>query len=83
MLWQIWLPSIYKLCYERKIFERSWVGIDLSAFRTNLNILKSFLEPQQQFMMIVKADIYGHGAREISKIACGKELAPLLGVAQS
>jgi alanine racemase len=65
---------------RRKIFERSWVEIDLSAFRTNLNILKSFLEPQQQFMMIVKADAYGHGAREISKIAC-EEGAVYLGVA--
>jgi len=65
---------------RKKIFERSWVEIDLSAFRNNLNILKSFLEPHQQFMMIVKADAYGHGAREISKIAC-EEGAVYLGVA--
>lgn len=64
----------------RKNFDRSRVEINLSAFRANLHLLKSYLEPQQQFMMIVKADAYGHGALEISKVAC-KEGAVYLGVA--
>lgn len=65
---------------QKKITDRSRVEIDLSAFKANLNILKQYLSPQQQFMMIVKADAYGHGASEISQIACS-EGAVYLGVA--
>ncbi|HNV92921.1 MAG TPA: alanine racemase, partial [Candidatus Cloacimonas sp.] len=65
---------------KKNICDRSWVEIDLSAFRKNLSILKSYLEPHQQFMMIVKADAYGHGAIEISKIA-SEEGAVYFGVA--
>lgn len=60
--------------------ERSWVEIDLSAFKHNLSYLKSLLQPQQSFLMIVKADAYGHGASEISRIAI-ESGAVYLGVA--
>ncbi|MDD4806205.1 MAG: alanine racemase [Candidatus Cloacimonetes bacterium] len=60
--------------------DRSWVEIDLSAFRANLRYLKSFLAPGQDFMQIVKADAYGHGAREIAQAAL-MEGAVYLGVA--
>lgn len=63
-----------------KINERSWVEINLSALSHNLQYLKTFLSPDQHFMMIVKADAYGHGALEISRTALA-EGAVYLGVA--
>lgn len=60
--------------------ERSWVEIDLSAFRANLKALKAFLAKDQGFIQIVKADAYGHGAWEISQVALS-EGAAALGVA--
>jgi len=49
--------------------ERSWVEIDLCALKHNLEYLKSLLSHNQQFLMIVKADAYGHGAAEVSRVA--------------
>ncbi|MDD3632736.1 MAG: alanine racemase [Candidatus Cloacimonetes bacterium] len=65
---------------KEKSIERSWVEIDLDAFRHNLKALKSFLKPEQGFIQIVKADAYGHGAWEIAQAAL-KEGAIALGVA--
>lgn len=62
------------------IFDRSWVEIDLAAFRHNLRQLKSLLPAGMDFMQIVKADAYGHGALEIGRIAID-EGAKYLGVA--
>lgn len=62
--------------------ERSWVEIDIAAFRHNLRALKRFLSPEQSFLQIVKADAYGHGAAEISRIAI-EEGAVALGVANA
>lgn len=62
------------------IKERSWVEIDLAAFRANLRALKVFMKKGQGFIQIVKADAYGHGAAEISRIAIA-EGAVALGVA--
>ncbi|MBW6514915.1 MAG: alanine racemase [Candidatus Syntrophosphaera sp.] len=62
------------------IRERSWVEIDLAAFRSNLQALKKFLAPAQGFIQIVKADAYGHGAFQISQMAIA-EGAVALGVA--
>jgi alanine racemase len=61
-------------------YERSWVEIDLDAFRANLQALKAFMEPGQGFIQIVKADAYGHGALQISQVALS-EGALGLGVA--
>ncbi len=62
--------------------DRSWTEIDLSRFEHNLNELKKFFMPETEFMQIVKADAYGHGAFEIAQkaIACG---ATFLGVANA
>ncbi len=60
--------------------ERSWVEIDLSAFRANLKALKRFMGRNQGFIQIVKADAYGHGAAEIAQAAL-EEGATALGVA--
>ncbi len=62
------------------IQERSWVEIDLAAFQDNLQLLKTYLRPGQSFMQIVKADAYGHGAKEIAEIALTQG-AVYLGVA--
>ncbi|NLN34428.1 MAG: alanine racemase [Candidatus Cloacimonetes bacterium] len=65
---------------KQNISERSWVEIDLAAFRKNLQFLKGYLKPQQDFLQIVKADAYGHGAKEIAEAALA-EGAVYLGVA--
>ena len=79
--WRIWLPSISDVTKDTLPFhERSWVEIDLSAFRANLKALKAFLTKDQGFIQIVKADAYGHGAWEISQVALS-EGAAALGVA--
>jgi len=62
------------------IRERSWVEINLDNYRHNLNELKKHMLPGQEFMQIVKADAYGHGALEIAKTAI-EEGAVYLGVA--
>ncbi len=54
--------------------------INLSALEHNLRLLKSHMQAHQNFLMIVKADAYGHGAAEISRIAIA-EGAVYLGVA--
>jgi len=60
--------------------DRSWTEINLTNFEYNLFELKKFMDANTDFMQIVKADAYGHGAFEIAKkaIDCG---AKLLGVA--
>ncbi|MDP8202376.1 MAG: alanine racemase [Candidatus Tenebribacter burtonii] len=60
--------------------DRSWTEIDLTNFKDNIDELKKFFHPQANFMQIVKADAYGHGAFQISRkaIECG---AVSLGVA--
>ena len=60
--------------------DRSWTEIDLTNYKNNIKELKKFFHPQAEFMQIVKADAYGHGAFQIAKkaIECG---AVSLGVA--
>lgn len=60
--------------------DRSWTEIELTNFKNNLKELKKFFASNVQFMQIVKADAYGHGAFQIAKkaIECG---AVCLGVA--
>jgi len=60
--------------------ERCRVQIDLSALKHNLAFLKSRMQKHQHFLMVVKADSYGHGAYEISRAAI-EEGAVYLGVA--
>ena len=61
---------------------RSWVEVDLDNFIGNLKEIKRLIAPQVDFMQIVKADAYGHGAIEISNIAL-KNGARMLGVANA
>jgi alanine racemase len=48
--------------------DRSWTEIDLDNFAHNLAELKRFFG-RKDFMQIVKADAYGHGAYQIAKQA--------------
>jgi alanine racemase len=61
---------------------RSWVEVDLDNFIGNLKEIKRLIGPQVDFMQVVKADAYGHGAIEISNIAL-KTGARMLGVANA
>lgn len=62
--------------------ERSWIEINLSNFEQNLEEIKRFLSPQQDFLQIIKADAYGHGAFQIAKQAL-RNGASMLGVANA
>lgn len=46
---------------------RSWIEIDLKALQYNVNSLMKLLDYKEQFMAVVKADAYGHGAVRISQ----------------
>lgn len=61
---------------------RSWVEVDLDNFIGNLKEIKRLIGPQVDFMQVVKADAYGHGAIEISNMAL-KNGARILGVANA
>ncbi|QGT98741.1 Alanine racemase [Candidatus Syntrophocurvum alkaliphilum] len=58
----------------------TWVEIDLSAIRHNINEVKSLLKPETKLMVIVKANAYGHGMLEVTRI-CLEEGVDYLGVA--
>jgi alanine racemase len=61
---------------------RSWVEVDLDNFIGNLKEIKRLIGPRTDFMQVVKADAYGHGAIEISNVAL-KNGARMLGVANA
>jgi alanine racemase len=61
---------------------RSWVEVDLDSFIGNLKEIKRLIGLQVDFMQVVKADAYGHGAIEISNAAV-KNGARMLGVANA
>ena len=47
----------------------NWVEIDLNAIRYNIKTIKKLIDwPKIKLMPVVKANAYGHGAIEISKI---------------
>lgn len=46
---------------------RSWIEIDLQALRYNVTQFLQVLKSKDQFLAVVKADAYGHGAVKISK----------------
>lgn len=61
---------------------RSWVEIDLDHFVRNLQEIKKIIGPNTDFMPAIKADAYGHGAIEISRVAL-QNGAKMLGVANA
>jgi alanine racemase len=58
-----------------------WAEIDLSAYRHNIGELKKITAAGARFMAVVKADGYGHGAVEVSRVAL-ESGADCLGVAR-
>jgi len=47
----------------------AWAEIDLSAVSRNVSTLKGLTKPGTQFMAVVKADGYGHGAVRVARAA--------------
>lgn len=49
--------------------------IDLDALRHNLTAIRQHINPASKFCVVVKANAYGHGAVEVSKVAveCGAD----------
>ncbi|MEO1433403.1 MAG: alanine racemase [Cyanobacteria bacterium J06632_19] len=62
------------------VTQRAWVEINLAALSTNIVEIRKLLQPQTQFMAVVKADAYGHGAVSVAQTAL-KSGANCLGVA--
>jgi len=54
------------------------VDIDLSAIKHNIEEIKGLTGVR--FMMVIKADAYGHGAREVGKFVEKRHLADMFGV---
>ncbi len=46
-----------------------WVEVDLDALRGNLEAIRRHLAPGVEVMAVVKADGYGHGARQVAEVA--------------
>ena len=65
----------------RKVMHRpTWVEIDLNALRHNLFAIKKWVGPQIKILGIVKADAYGHGDYEVSRVLLNNGVE-MLGIA--
>lgn len=60
--------------------QRAWVEIDLNALTHNVRGIKRLISPNTDFMAVVKADAYGHGAVSVAQTVL-KAGANWLGVA--
>lgn len=60
--------------------ERVWAEIDLDALKENIQNVRKITAPGARVMGVVKADAYGHGAVEVSKVIL-ENGADCLGVA--
>ena len=49
--------------------QRAWIEVKGKAIETNVRQLRSKLSKNCQFMAVVKADGYGHGAETVAKSA--------------
>lgn len=58
----------------------TWVEIDLNALRHNLLAIKKRVGPQVKILGIVKADAYGHGDYEVSRVLLNHGIE-MLGIA--
>ncbi len=66
--------------FLRYLGRPTWVEVDLSSFASNVRELRRFLPGDVKMMAVVKADGYGHGAYELSRVAV-QEGVSMLGVA--
>src|SRR3989339_447827 len=53
------------------------VKIDLSSLLMNLEVVKSYLNPETKIMGIVKSDAYGHGLVPVAKVLVAKGIYSL------
>ena len=51
------------------MFRHNYCEIDLSAIRHNVGVMRSCLEEGVDFLAVVKADGYGHGAVQVARAA--------------
>lgn len=51
------------------IYRDAWAEINLSAIRHNLTEIRRHIQPTAKLCAVVKANAYGHGAVEVSKVA--------------
>lgn len=59
---------------------RTWIEVDIHGFRKNIQMMKSRLEKGVEFLSMVKANAYSHGALRIADVAI-REGSRFLGVA--
>ena len=50
------------------LYSRVWAEINLDNLIYNVNSIKKKISPNTQIMAVVKADAYGHGAIEVSRV---------------
>ena len=48
--------------------KRTWAVIDLDALKENYEKLRRRVGPEVKFLGVVKADAYGHGAIQVSRV---------------
>ena len=58
----------------------TWVEINSESLKSNLNTVRNLINESVSILAVVKADAYGHGACEVSKILTGSGVN-MLGVA--
>ena len=51
------------------LYRDVWAEINLGAIRHNLTEIRRHIQPQAKLCAVVKANAYGHGALEVSKVA--------------
>lgn len=61
------LASKFDRVIKRRNMYRAWVEINLENLKHNVEEIKKYLHPKCEFMAVVKANGYGHGAIEISR----------------
>lgn len=49
--------------------QKTWVEISSAALATNIESLRSVLNPDVEFCAVIKASAYGHGLKEIARLA--------------
>ena len=49
-------------------YHRLLAEINLDAIANNIKEIRSLIRPETQLLAVVKADAYGHGAEEVSKV---------------
>ncbi len=48
----------------------AWVEVDLDNLQHNIRAIRAWTGPDVKLLLVVKADAYGHGAREVARAAC-------------